>query len=138
LNCYAVGDISALSESFDVYVGGLVGSTSANGNAVISNCFAGGNISAQSVAGRTNYVGGLAGYRCPSTSVTNSYRFEGQTFYNKEGSYEYNTASNVIGTSCTLAELNSVNFYTSTLDWSDEVWDLVGLDFANGKYPKLK
>ena len=39
---------------------------------------------------------------------------------------------------CTVEQLNSKDFYTKTLGWSEEVWDLSELDFANGKYPKLK
>lgn len=36
------------------------------------------------------------------------------------------------------AQLNSMDFYTKTLNWSEEVWDLTDLDVENGKYPKLK
>jgi hypothetical protein len=47
-------------------------------------------------------------------------------------------ATNTLGTACTLEELNSAEFYTATLGWDDEVWDLSDLDFEGGKYPVLK
>ena len=39
---------------------------------------------------------------------------------------------------CTYEQLNSKEFYTDTLGWSEDVWDLSDLDCENGKYPKLK
>jgi len=39
---------------------------------------------------------------------------------------------------CSVEQLNSKEFYTETLGWSEDVWDLSDLDIENGKYPKLK
>ena len=39
---------------------------------------------------------------------------------------------------CTVEQLNTKSFYTETLGWSEDVWDLSELDVENGKYPKLK
>lgn len=35
-------------------------------------------------------------------------------------------------------KLNSAEFYTSTLGWDANIWDLTDLDYSAGKYPKLK
>ena len=42
------------------------------------------------------------------------------------------------GEPCTVEQLNSKEFYTETLGWSEDVWDFSELDIENGKYPKLK
>ena len=39
---------------------------------------------------------------------------------------------------CTIDQLNSKEFYTETLGWSEDIWDFSELDVENGKYPKLK
>lgn len=53
---------------------------------------------------------------CYSTQITGNYHFE----------------------SCTISQLDSKEFYTDTLGWSEDVWDFSDLDVENGKYPKLK
>ena len=78
------------------------------------------------------YAGGLVG-ECYDTSFSNWYRFSGQTFYRKQGSSTYSTASNTLGTAQSLAELQSVSFHTATLGWSTDVWKIV-----EGTFPTLK
>ena len=39
---------------------------------------------------------------------------------------------------CSVEQLNSKEFYTQTLGWSEDIWDFSELDFENGKYPKLR
>ncbi|MCL2796908.1 MAG: hypothetical protein FWD58_02475 [Firmicutes bacterium] len=136
-NCYAVCDVSATAAFFSIHAGGLVGKNTGSGTT--SGCFAAGNVSATDSrippAGDTvAYAGGLAGFDDPG-SVTNCYRYAGQTFYRRDTSGTFNTANVTTGAACTLAQLNSATFYTATLGWDDPVWNLAGLDFTSGKYP---
>jgi len=39
---------------------------------------------------------------------------------------------------CTIEQLNSKDFYTKTLGWSEEIWNLNNLDIENGLYPILR
>jgi hypothetical protein len=38
----------------------------------------------------------------------------------------------------TIAQLNTKDFYTQTLGWSENIWEFPELDVENGKHPKLK
>lgn len=38
----------------------------------------------------------------------------------------------------TVNDLNSKSFYTNTLGWSEEIWNLDTLDYENGDYPTIK
>ena len=130
-NCYATGEVSATSTSDDAYAGGLAGY---NDGGSIKNCYATGEVSATSTFNSSSYnayAGGLAGEN--SGSITNCYRYSGQTFYRKEGSNIYSSASNNEGTAEDLATLQSVAFHTSTLGWEASVWN-----FAEGTFPTLK
>ena len=132
-NCYATGDVSASSSSYyvydDAYAGGLVGVNSNSGS--IKNCYATGEVSATS-SSSSAYAGGLVGYN-PGGSITNCYRYIGQTFYRKQDLNIYSSASNNEGTAKDLATLQSVAFHTSTLGWEASVWN-----FAEGTFPTLK
>ena len=79
-----------------------------------------------SVSGDVN-VGHLVGYSYSQPQITNSYSLEGLDYY--EG---YN------GDTCTTEQLNSKEFYTDTLSWSEDIWDLSELDIENGKCPTIK
>lgn len=71
-------------------------------------------------------LGGLIGRENGSTVITiNSYSLFCENS-------EFN------GEPCTIEQLNSREFYTETLGWSEDVWDFSELDVENGKYPKLK
>ena len=160
LNSYATGEVSATSSRFAAYAGGLVGYNTSSGD--ITNSYAAGNVSATSyyddsyagglvgenysgsilnsyatgdvsATGSSNaYAGGLVGYNYYG-DITNCYRYSGQTFYRKEGSTTYSTASNTEGTEEDLTTLQSVSFHTSTLGWDESVWN-----FAEGAFPTLK
>ena len=67
-------------------------------------------------------VGGVE-YKSTIT-ITNSYSLVSGDRYN--------------GEACTVEQLNSKEFYTETLGWSEDVWDFSELDFENGKTPVLK
>ena len=131
-NSYATGTVSATSSR--AYAGGLVGY---NYDGDITNSYATGNVSAtatsySSSASAYAYAGGLVG-RSYGGSTTNCYRYSGQTFYRKQGSDTYSTASNTEGTAKDLTTLQSVSFHTSTLGWDESVWN-----FAGGAFPTLK
>ena len=132
-NCYATGDVSASSSSYyvydDAYAGGLVGVNSNSGS--IKNCYATGEVSATS-SSSSAYAGGLVGENLDG-SITNCYRYIGQTFYRKQDLNIYSSASNNEGTAKDLATLQSVAFHTSTLGWDASVWN-----FAEGTFPTLK
>ena len=124
LNSYATGDVSATatSSSSSAYAGGLVGY---NGGS-ITNSYAAGNVSATATSSSSPaYAGGLVGYNSGG-SITNCYRYSGQTI-------KYTTSSNTLGTEEDLTTLQSVSFHTSTLGWDDSVWN-----FAEGAFPTLK
>ena len=129
-NSYATGEVSATAPSSysSAYAGGLVGSNSGD----ITNSYATGNVSATSTSSSSAYAGGLVG-RNTGSSITNCYRYSGQTFYRKEDSDTYFTASNTEGTEEDLTTLQSVSFHTSTLGWDESVWN-----FVEGAFPSLK
>ena len=132
LNSYATGEVSATSSYSNsyAYAGGLVGYNTSNGG--ITNSYATGNVSATGGSSSYVYAGGLVGYK-NGGSITNCYRYRGQTFYRKEGSTTYSTASNTLGTAKDLTTLRSVSFNTSTLGWDESVWK-----FVEGAFPTLK
>ena len=138
-NSYATGDVSADADCYSTYsrytayayAGGLVGSNSGD----ILNSYAAGNVSATATSTSTAasaYAGGLVGEN-DGGSITNCYRYSGQTFYREEGSDTYSTANNTSGTEEDLTTLQSVSFHTSTLGWDESVWN-----FVEGAFPTLK
>ena len=127
-NSYATGKVSATGGSYSgsyAYAGGLVGYNSGD----ITNSYATGNVSA-TYSGV--YAGGLVGRNDDDGSITNCYRYSGQTFYRKNGSDTYSTASNTEGTAVSLDNLKSPSWVNENL-WTveTEIWD-----FSNG-YPTL-
>ena len=126
-NCYATGEVSA-TDSSSACAGGLVGRNYSN----ITNCYATGEVSATGSTYAKAYAGGLVGYN-DRGSITNCYRYSGQTFYRKQGSNTYSSASNTNGTAEDLATLQSVAFHASILGWEASVWN-----FAEGTFPTLK
>ena len=118
-NCTNSGSVSSTSQ-YDDYSGGLVGSIEYSSTATITNCTNSGSVSA------TDYAGGLVGRIYDGTvTITNCYSID-------VGNDEEH------GETCTVEQLNSKEFYTETLGWSEDVWDFSELDVENGKYPKLK
>ena len=123
LNSYATGTVSATatSSSSYAYAGGLVGSNSGD----ITNSYATGNVSATSTSTYSfAYAGGLVGEN-DGGSITNCYRYSGQTI-------KYTTSSNALGTAVSLENLKSPSWVNENL-WTIEfeIWD-----FSNG-YPTL-
>ena len=123
--CYAVGNVSAGDEG-----GALVGHDGCDGDSThYSACFATGDVDA---GNRVDSVipSGFGNYE-------SLYYLEDQTLV-LGGTvvterYEYEP-----GDACTAAQLSDAAFYTDTLGWSADVWELTGLDAANGKLPTLR
>ena len=101
------------------YTGGFIGY--ADNNYTIKNC-----VNTYKLMDYF-YIGGLIGYTSinPPPPVINSYSMPCEGI-------------GVFGEICTIEQLNSKEFYTDVLGWSEDVWDLSELDIENGKYPKLK
>ena len=135
-NCYAAGNVTVSSFDSGAYGGGLIGDIDTNsGTVVVASCYATGSVAATSTGGFT-YAGSLVGNNHNGT-VTNCYRYEKQVIKSVNNDVE-SGASNELGTSCKVDQLNSAEFYTDTLGWDAEIWDFSNLDFGNGKYPVLK
>ena len=107
------GSVSANTDYYGA-AGGLVGY---GGTITITNSTNSGRITSSSGAG------GLVGHGA-TTTITNSYSLFSGNGYN--------------GEACTIEQLDSREFYTETLGWSEDIWDFSELDIENGKYPKLK
>lgn len=122
VNCANIGNVNVNSNG-NSNVGGFVGRTSSSYLvSSFNNCVNGGVINGRPNAG--GFIGKNAYNEAPPELI-NSY-----SFY--QGYYGVN------GESCTVAQLNSKDFYTKTLGWSEDIWDFSNLDVENGKGPKLK
>ena len=121
-NCSNSGSVSADATDSSAYAGGLVGYVYLGSTLTITNCTHSGNVSA-SATGYRAYTGGLVGDVSSSSTltITNSYSLVSGNRYN--------------GESCTLEQLNSKEFYTDVLGWSEDDWDFSELDVENGKCP---
>jgi len=130
-NCINNGDISGKGS-----VGGIV---QHGGACTITNCINNGDISGE------DKVGGISGVNGTITNCINNGDISGKgsvggisgwygTITNSYTLVAYDTDDAL----CTVDQLNSVEFYTETLGWSEDIWDLSDLDFENGKYPVLK
>ena len=122
-NSYNSGIISATSNESYTYTsaGGLVG----YGSPTITDSYNSGNVSATTTDNYYAYAGGLVGLRYEwDITITNSYSLV--------NGYGYN------GEACTVEQLNSKEFYTDVLGWSEDIWDFSELDVENGKNPTLK
>ncbi len=133
-NCYATGDVSATSSS-SAYAGGLVGGNYAGGliginYSTITNCYATGKVKSKS--SNAAYAGGLVGDNRGGT-ITNCYRYSGQSVTVTENGIYDPSATNTLGTATDMATLQSVSFQQNTLGWSTGDWS-----FSAGAYPKLK
>ncbi len=114
MNCTNSGIVSAINSNDSTYAGGIVGC--AYGDSTIENCI---NIEEISSSYK---AGGIAGVT--DGAVTNCYSLVEGNAHNAE--------------TCTFEQLNSKEFYTEILGWSEDIWDFSELDVENGKYPRLK
>ena len=158
-NCINNGNVSVnhliTQDSGEGYAGGIVGYV--YDDAIISNCINNGDITATSTY-NGGLAGGIVGYifytKCTITNCINSGRVEVNARYRSEGGiiaavfnsetiifkncYSTTKRNGYDGDLCTASQLNSKEFYTDTLGWSESIWDFSELDVENGKCPKLK
>jgi len=148
---YNCGVVSGTSE-----IGGLIGDGFGNGTITISNCFNSG-----SIIGVSQYIGGLIGYPYKTTYIyccvnwgdvasLSSWACGGilgslpasrdidKTYYS--GVVTYNGGEvdgTAFGTKVTDLSTFNLEFFTTTLGWSTDIWAFTGLDVVNGVYPTL-
>ena len=146
-NCINYGSVSIENKSNETEnnTGGIV---SWAGNASVFNC-----LNVGTVKGNGKRTGGIAGerwnseiYSCINLGQVSSKGGEHCALYYDDllgKTWNYANCYAIkphreYEPSCTIDQLNSKEFYTETLGWSEEIWDFSELDFENGKYPKLK
>ena len=133
-NCTNNGEVSG-----EDYIGGFVGEDYSG--CAFTNCINNGEVSGEYNIG--GFVGG-AYSGCAFTNCINNGDVSGFVGYYYSSSAAFtNCYSTLFEDSdnvalCTVEELNTKEFYTETLGWSEDVWDFSELDVENGKYPKLK
>ena len=142
-----INSINYGSISSERSAGGLFGD--ANGYTVIANCFNVGDITAQDYCGGLGVVGNIGANitieNCFNSGVLNGNGSIDALIYliyfptlNIDNSYSLTLYNGINGEVCTIEKLNTKSFYTETLGWSEDIWDLSELDVENGKFPKLK
>lgn len=165
LNCYSFGSIKVVYHGeendcvaqFDVMAGGIVGFT-LEGTLMQNYSQVNVDVKYYNEKGRV-YISAISGYSSYSSDVQNCFGILSyikiDNIFNfpreKKGSRSYHTGSNTFDYSenkklsdeCTSEDLNSLEFYTNILGWSEEIWDLSNVVFKDGKfledcYPKFK
>ena len=152
INCINTGDVN-INSGGHVFAGGLIGrSQNSNSNERITSCISIGQVT---VVGKSGGVGGLIGYysdgtikNCVSASkLTYEYGISHGSLcgndnvtqiMNSYSRYYDNAYGAIVALHCTESQLDTKEFYTETLGWSEDIWDLSDLSFKDGKYPRLK
>ena len=165
VNCYNSGNLHGDSIGYNAYIGGLV-ACSYHSNITVVSSYSNGILSSDTASDsyddiilyRPGYIGGLIAYidndhNDPGSpdayaNIKNSssrYSLIGAisdfVFTTLENSCMLGSLSGHSGFYnylCTIDQLNSKEFYTEVLGWSEDVWDFTNLDFGNGKGPTLK
>lgn len=135
-NCYS----SVILETFNddasntgTKAGGIIGSVE-NNKSIIKNCYSTTNIYVNCRGSYPEiYIGGILGTGT-AENVNNCYSYKGQILQKNQA----DKTSNDFGLKCSLEELNSADFYISTLMWDATIWDFSKLDYLNGKMPIFK
>lgn len=156
-NCANHGAVSASCDDGYAYAGGILAVAEYETEVTVKNCVNSGFISSPSGEGST-CVGGIIGYASYSNlhilSCINTGMLDAENLHAKTGGiFGYCSESDSVmedcystvigiggygGTRITYEELNEADFYTETLDWSEDVWSFTDLDTKNGKVPTLK
>jgi hypothetical protein len=124
-NCYNVGNCVVTSNSIGYTVfGGIVGVTVYPTDVSIIACFNDAAVEAN-VSERAFTLGILGFNLNDRVDIQNCYT-----------THLTNHTSDV--KPCDSSALNLPSFYTSTLGWRSDVWDLTDLDVSSSKYPTLK
>ena len=146
-NCYSIGQVQGIEN-----IGGLVGNVAAS---TIRNSYS--STSADGIHG----VAGFIGQSTENSTIANNialgnqnrqYKFDGKTendkFVNYSNNFEYkenrgNSISSRNGINfagiideATTQQITSKEFYTTTLGWDEQVWDLSNV--SNEFTPKLQ
>lgn len=134
LNSYATGKVNATTtltgnSSTRPIAGGLIGRII---RSTIENSYATGDVSAISHSKSSAYAGALVGYNQEGT-ITNCFIYSEQEIIRMQESDTYKTASNAYGVSTTLKNIQSKEFLTKELGWSEDHWI-----FAENAFPRLK
>jgi len=112
--CYAAGTIKGNSS-----VGGIIGRNTTSNTGVIKNCVAANDsIIATSNTTYVNRIGNVAG------NLLNNYALNTMVVKNSNGIVNVTNGSPAAGTAKTLAELQSLSFYTTSTNWQTSSWDI--------------
>ena len=136
-NCFSVVQVSMkVNTNNNCRAGGLIGWNCGT----VSNCVAIGDVTSCLEIKPSNYAkpysGGIIGVD-DYNKFENIFKFDGQQVGCLiENEQQENNDS--IGSICTLEQLNSVEFYQSTLQWDMSIWDFSNLDISLKQYPILK
>jgi ribosomal protein S13 len=128
-NSYVNGTTINIITNSSVTVGGLVGNNTYINN--INNSYVSGTTINVTTTSFTR-VNGLIGNGGEINNINNSYIAEDVIL--KVNNESMQSEYPII----TVNDLNSKSFYTNTLGWSEEIWNLDTLDYENGDYPTIK
>ncbi len=138
INCFSNVKVMSYSKStnYSCYAGGLIGNDYGN----VENSIAMGDVYAKkdntreyvSYCSAGTLFGTKSGY---SYTEKNNYYFENQVVIRQIGTTNYEGRKN--GTICTKIDLENSNFYTSSLNWSNDIWSFENLNIEMGRYPIL-
>lgn len=146
-NCYSIGQVQGIEN-----IGGLVGNVAAS---TIRNSYS--STSADGIDG----VAGFIGQSTENSTIANNialgnqnrqYKFDGKTendkFVNYSNNFEYkeNRGNSILSRTginfagiieeATTHQITSKEFYTTTLGWDEQIWDLSNV--SNKVTPKLQ
>ena len=161
-NCYSFGTINLIYNGklvrgylpTKIYAGGIAGSN--RYEAIVQNCYSVVNIDVSFYKDEGNvYISGVSN-ECDYSDIKNCFEIISYTkTYEKytkqsirgddigENSFYYDDNKENTYNVCRTEDLNSIEFYTDILGWSEETWDLTNIEFKDGafledRYPKLK
>ena len=124
INCMNNGDVISENHTIDSSDLGAIAAKASR----VENCVNTGYVTPNTLSFEFNILGFYMVGDGVSCIVMNSYSLK-----------EFGLDNLVINADdCTVDQLNTREFYTETLGWSEDVWDFTELDVENGKYPKLK
>jgi len=127
------------TDSLSVFAAGYVGSTDYNCKLYLSNNIFGGQIRIISRVDEFLPCEGVPnGFLGSENRIEYDYVIE-DNYYTTDSQLILN-GGEVIDESAvyaTVTELNSVTFYSDTLEWDTDIWDLSNLNYNSGLYPNL-
>jgi hypothetical protein len=123
INCMNNGDVISENTKIDSYYLGAIAAKASK----VENCVNTGYVTPRTLSYEFNVIGFDMVYDT-NCIAENSYSLKDFGLDNLL----------IYADTCTVDQLNSKEFYTETLGWSEDVWDFSELDVENGKYPRLK